>query len=103
MSDDATIALKAFKEGQKGKHHPIWGVKDVEDAWYAGIAWQKEQTHKHSSHECPRCFGTKIDPVHGTVGDSTRCIECGGSGVIATQNPNNEVPYTGNPHDTRRA
>lgn len=54
MSDDATIALKAFKEGQKGKHHPIWGVKDVEDAWYAGIAWQKEQTHKHS-------VGTPVD------------------------------------------
>ena len=48
MSDEAAIALKAFKEGQKGKHHPIWGSKDVDDAWYAGIAWQKVQSNKHT-------------------------------------------------------
>lgn len=29
--------FKAFKQGQKGKHCSIWGSRDVEDAFYAGI------------------------------------------------------------------
>lgn len=38
------------------------------------------QSSKHSVVECPRCFGTKLDPVHGTIKNSVQCIACGGSG-----------------------
>lgn len=62
--DDSAIAFKAFKEGQKGKHHPIWGGKDVEDAWYAGIEWQKAQPNKHPEYENPtlQAFHEAMEP-----------------------------------------
>lgn len=50
LNDDLAAAFEKFKKGQKGKHSNIWGLKDAEDAFHAGIEYEKQRAKLRSEY-----------------------------------------------------